>query len=138
MPYLTAQAAAADNYASHNAEVRDCWQAYRERRPYRVPVSWAINPRLWLLDPTLNTERVGLRAYFTDPDVMLEVQVRHQHHVRHHLLQDAEMGLPEAWGCHVDMQNTYEAQWFGCPVHFFDDNVRKILRNAVAWAAPRR
>lgn len=111
------------DYAAHNAEVKECWQAYHARQPYRVPIQWGINPRFWLLDPELNRRGTTFREYFQDPETMLQVQLRHQDHVRHHVIQDAEMGLPEAWGVGVDMQNTYEAQWFGCELRFLDGNV---------------
>jgi len=114
---------AADNYASHNAEVKECWQAYWDRKPYRVPISWGINPRLWLLDPALNTRGITFREYFSDVETMMRVQVWHQDYVRHSVVQDAEMGLPEAWNVYPDFQNCYEALWFGCELHFFEDNV---------------
>jgi len=39
-------------------------------------------------------------------------------------MQDAEMGLPkQGWGIGVDLQNYYEAAWFGAPVEYRDGQV---------------
>ena len=111
------------DFTAHNAEVKECWEAYRAGRPYRVPISWGINPRLWLLDPTLNTRGITFREYFEDPETALQVQVRHQNYVRHQVIQDAEMGLPEAWSAYPDFQNCCEAMWFGCKLHYCEGNV---------------
>ncbi|HOE12592.1 MAG TPA: uroporphyrinogen decarboxylase family protein [bacterium] len=123
----------------HNAEVRDLWQAYREGDPSRCPIVFGINPRLYLQDPKLNTEGITFREYVLNPDVMFQVQLKHQYYVRHHIPQDQEMGLPRSkwgymlgrcdvqqgeedessgWTIYVDFQNVYEGAWLGCPVEF--------------------
>ena len=41
--------------------------------------------------------------------------------MRHRVPQDAEMGIPEdGWEVRVDLQNSYEAGWFDCPIRYFD------------------
>lgn len=112
------------DYDLHNAEVKQIWESYNSGKPIRVPVILGVNPRYYLLDPALNTEKITFEDYFKDPDTMVEVQVKFQHYLRHHLLQDAEMGLPkDGWPVWIDFQNSHEAAWFGCEVHYYPDQV---------------
>jgi len=107
------------DYKAHNEEVKAVWAAFRDRKPLRVPVGLGINPRIWLLNPDLNTEGITFCEYFENPDVMAYVQMRSQHYIRHNIPQDAEMGLPESgWDLYVDLQNVYEAAWFGAEVEY--------------------
>jgi len=111
------------DFAQHNAEVEEVWQRFREGKPSRVPMVLGISSRFTILNPAINTKGVTYEEYFNDPDVMFETQLRHQHWVRHHLVQDAEMGLPEAWTVSVDFQNSYEVLWWGAPLRFIEGNV---------------
>ena len=121
------------DYKAHNEEVKEVWAAFRERKPLRVPVGLGINPRIWLLNPELNTKGITFREYFEDPNVMAQVQMRSQHYIRHNIPQDAEMGLPEkGWDLYVDLQNVYEAAWFGAEVEYREwqaPDTRPILTN---------
>lgn len=106
-------------FEKHNEEVRQVWEAFRARRPIRVPVILGINPRVYLLNPELNQAGISFEQYSEDPDLMAQVQMATQHYTRHHMLQDAPMGLPEdGWAIYVDLQNYYEAAWFGAPVEY--------------------
>ncbi len=107
----------------HNAEVRQVWDAYNARRPLRVPMILGINPRHLLLEPKANTLGYDFETYSENPEAMLRAQLEFQRWVRHNLLQDAEMGIPDTWTIHVDFQNYYEAAWFGCPVAYRDGQV---------------
>ena len=112
------------DYEFHNDEVKQIWEAYGAGRPTRVPVILGVNPRALLLNAALNTEGTTFRQYSEDADTMARVQLASQHYIRHHLMQDAEMGLPkEGWGISVDFQNYYEAAWFGAPVEYRDGQV---------------
>ncbi len=112
------------DYAKHNAEVAEVWEAYRSRRPIRTPVILGINPRIFLLNPALNTDGISFRDYSEDPDVMAKAQLASAHYVRHHMLQDMEMGLPkDGWAIRVDFQNYYEAAWFGAEVEYREGQV---------------
>lgn len=112
------------DFAKHNEEVKEVWEAYRAGNPIRVPVVLGINPRIWLLNPELNTEGIGFKDYCENPDVMAEVQLKSQHYVRHHMLQDYEMGLPcNGWGIYVDFQNVSEAGWLGAEVEYREGQV---------------
>lgn len=114
------------SFERHNEEVREVWQAYHQGQPTRTPMVLGINPRFLLLDPALNRTGETFETYFEDPLVMFETQLAFQYHVRHTLLQDAEMGLPEAWGVYVDLQNSYEALWFGGTIHYIEGNVPDV------------
>jgi len=78
-------------------------------------------PRYTAFGHPANPCAITFEQYFTDPEAMLTRQLEHQNWVRHHLPQDAEMGLPEeGWEVHVDFQNSYEAGWFGCRIVYLD------------------
>ena len=113
------------DFEAHNREVKEVWDAYHAGRPIRVPMVLGINVRYYLFSPWLNPRKITFQQYTENPDLMLETQLEFQHYVRHNLLFDGEMGMPkEAWpGAHVDLQNYYEAAWFGCPVRYHDGQV---------------
>ena len=106
---------AGPDFAAHNEEVRQVWEAFHAGRPTRVPCAYAFNTRYLLLTPELNPEGYTFQQYFEDPDLQWRLQLHRQHWIRHNVVQDAEMGLPERWdGLAPDLQNIYEAAWLGC------------------------
>ena len=109
--------------AAHNDAARALWDAYLQGTPERVPLRLGINPRFILLDPALNPEKVTFHEYTTDPELMLQIQLRFQCWVRHAIVQDADLGLPEGWGVAPDLQNYYEGAWLGCELFFHEDEV---------------
>lgn len=111
------------DFAAHNTEVKEVWRRFHQGRPSRVPMVLGISSRFTILNPAINSKGVTYEEYFNDPDAMFETQLRHQHWIRHHLPQDAEMGLPDAWTVGVDFQNCYEALWWGAPLRFVEANV---------------
>lgn len=112
------------DYDRHNELVRAVWDAYHAGKPTRVPVILGVNPRIFLLNPALNTQHVTFQQYSEDADTMARVQLLSQHYIRYNLIQDAEMGRPrDGWGISVDLQNYYEAAWFGAPVEYRDGQV---------------
>lgn len=132
------------DFDQHNEEVRIVWDAFNAGTPLRVPVILGINPRVYLLNPELNTEGITFEQYSKDPDVMAQVQMRSQHYVRHNMLQDAEMGPPrDGWAIYPDFQNYYEAAWLGSRVEYRpgqvpdagpilnDDNKRMLMDRGV-------
>ncbi len=107
------------DFQKHNEEVRQVWAAYRSGNPIRVPILFGVNPRYTMGILEANPRRITFQQYFEDPQKMLERQIEHAYWVRHHIPQDAEMGLPqEGWSVYVDFQNTYEAAWLGAPLYF--------------------
>jgi uroporphyrinogen-III decarboxylase len=101
-----------------NEEKKAVWDAYRQGKPFRVPVLIATNPRIILLDPKLNTKGYTFERYFQDPYVMLEVQLQHTLYRASvlHRYTDDPTGPPEVWRVGVDRQNIYEAAFFGAPI----------------------
>jgi uroporphyrinogen-III decarboxylase len=107
------------DYDKHNEEVANIWQAFNHRKPARVPVILGINPRIYLLNPELNKGGITFQQYSEDPDLMARVQMFSQDYIRHNMIQDAEMGMPkDGWYVNVDLQNVYEAAWFGAKVEY--------------------
>ncbi|MGQ9525121.1 MAG: uroporphyrinogen decarboxylase family protein [Armatimonadota bacterium] len=112
------------DFEAHNAEVRQVWDAYHQRKPVRVPVVMGIGTRFTILREDTNPDRVTFQQYMEDPETMLKFQLHHQWWVRHNVPQDSEMGPPkEGWHVGVDFQNTYEAAWFGCPLRYYAGQV---------------
>jgi uroporphyrinogen-III decarboxylase len=67
---------------------------------------------------------VTFKEYFENPDVMFSWNLEFQYWMRHNLLQDAELGIPEdGWVVDVHFQNIYEAAWFGSPIRYYEDQV---------------
>lgn len=103
---------------AHNEEVRRVWTAYRARRPYRVPVSVTGSIRNLIQNPDLNRTGWTFADFFTEPRAQIDGQLAYQKWQSEHLVCDREMGPPrEGWPLRVDFQNSYEAGWFGCPLH---------------------
>lgn len=101
-----------------NEEKRAVWEAYRHRRPIRVPVLVATNPRVILLDPRLCPTGYDFERYFDDPSIMLDVQLRHALYRATvlHRFTDDPVGPPDVWKVGVDRQNVYEAAALGAPL----------------------
>jgi uroporphyrinogen-III decarboxylase len=109
------------DFQQHNDEVARVWRAYHERHPIRVPMVVNIAARYTLFHPQANPEGYTFEHYFSDPDIMFHHQLERQWWIRHNLAFDAEMGPAKQWTVNVDLQNSYEALWFGCPLEFWDD-----------------
>jgi len=109
------------DFSAHNAEVKRVWQEYRSGNPYRIPMRLNINPRIYLMNPRLNTENIQYTQFCNDPDTTIEVQMRSSYYIRHNLLADHEMGLPsEGWSC--GPANASEDAWFGCDISYPANN----------------
>jgi len=111
------------DFEAHNARVKRVWQAFRESNPTRVPMTLGISQRFTLLNPEANQLAITWEEYFHDPEAMLQAQLQHQHWVRHNVIYDAELGLPEAWVVNVDFQNTWGPMEYGAEPRFVEGNV---------------
>jgi uroporphyrinogen-III decarboxylase len=114
------------DYERHNAEVDAVWEAFRSGRPERVPCVVGTNSRYFLLGERAPLRGISFERYFADPELMFTTQLRMDDFKRHHILQDAPMGLPkesDGWSVFVDLQNVYEAAWFGCEIRYVDGQV---------------
>ncbi|NLF32652.1 MAG: hypothetical protein GX591_17390, partial [Planctomycetes bacterium] len=122
-----------------NEQKQQVWQAYRDRRPTRVPVMYGVNPRVVLLDPKWNTRGITFQEYATDASATVEVQLlfmRYQHEFLHQYC-DHPVGLPRQWSFYVDNQNTYDSQYFGAVPAFRDGQVADVAP-PLAGPAKRR
>lgn len=111
------------DFEAHNAEVREVLDAFDAGRPIRVPMVLGISSRFTLLSEHWNPTGITYREYFLDPDAMFHHQLHHQRFMRHHLLRDVEMGLPDVWTIPVDLQNSYSQLWHGSDLVFIDGDV---------------
>jgi len=111
------------SFAAHNAEQAEVWKRYGEGNPSRVPMILGVSSRYTVFNSKANPEGYDFADFFGKPEVMYRHLLRKEHFIRHHLYCDQEMGLPEKWHIGVDFQNSYEALWFGCPLHFREGQV---------------
>lgn len=106
------------DFTAHNEQQAAVWKAYHAGKPTRVPMILGISSRYTIFHPLANPEGYDFEQFFCAPRAMFTHLLRKQHFIRHHLLFDQEMGLPEQWTVGVDLQNSYEALWWGCELHF--------------------
>lgn len=112
------------DYEQHNAEVKKVWDVYQQRKPYRVPVTAHGSIRNLFNNPEVNTTGYTFEDFFKNPQAQIDCQLAYQKWVRHNLFADQEMGPPkDAWQVGIDFQNSYEAMWFGCPLHYFGNDL---------------
>lgn len=111
------------DFAAHNKEVRQVWEAYRAGKPTRVPMLLGIQPRYTMFDHPANPRGITFEGYWSDPQLMLERLLEHLEWCAFNLPQDAEMGLPKKWTVWVDFQNVYEAAALGCPIQYCEGQV---------------
>jgi len=103
-----------------DVEKHAVWSAYKQGHPIRVPVTLGANPRIILLDPSLNPEGWDFQRYFHDPRMTLVVQARFQEYQATTLskVSDCDSALPDIWSFAVDNQNIYDAAYLGAKVEF--------------------
>ena len=112
------------DFTAHNEEVKKVWESYNAGSPVRMPMILGINPRLWLLDKKLNTAGVTFEEYSNNADTMMNIQLLNSNYIRHNIYADHDMGVPECgWGVYVDLQNYFEAAWYGAEVIYPEGNV---------------
>ncbi len=111
------------DFSDHNAESAALWKAYEARSNERIPVRFNCNPRILMLDPKYNLRGLAYEEYMTDPAVMSQAVLEWQYFTRFILPGDQEKGLPDEWMMGIDFENSYDAAWFGCPVHYRDGQV---------------
>jgi hypothetical protein len=106
------------DFTAHNEEVKQVWDAYEKGHPLRVPFGrFTLTPRIWILDPRLNTQGITWEKFFYDPALMFDTMLKYKYHLVHHVPHDIEMGIPAShWEIGVDFANVTEEAWLGCPV----------------------
>jgi hypothetical protein len=107
------------DWEEHNSEVSAVWKAYQDGKPCRVPVSIGGSIRNLIQNPALNTTGYTFQDFFEDPEAQIQCQLAYQKWCRYNLVCDKEMGPPkDGWQLGIDFQNSYDAGWFGCPLHY--------------------
>lgn len=111
-----------------NAEKQAVWQAYYDRTPIRVPLRWNANGRVVLLNPALNPEGWTYEQYLHDPEITIAASVRFQEYYATTLSRfcDRTDELPASWWVSPDVQNTYDAAYFGGHVFAPDGQVPAV------------
>jgi hypothetical protein len=103
----------------HNDEVERVWQAYREGKPYRVPITVSGSISNLLCNPAINATGWTFQQFFEDPQAQIGAQLAYQKWCRLNILCDQPMGFPKTgWQVSVDLQNSWEAGWMGCPLQY--------------------
>ena len=117
------------DFTQHNEEVSRVWETYQAGHPIRVPFGpLGINPRIWLLDPHLNTDGITWEQFSSDPEVMFQTCLAYSYYVAHAIPQDCEMGIPQShWNIHNDFGNVWEEAWFGCDIVYPQGQVSATL-----------
>ena len=112
------------DFQKHNEEVKKVWEAYNNRKPYRVPVSVYGSIRNLFGNPEINQTGYTFDHFFTKPQAQIDCQLAYQKWARYNLICDREMGPPrDGWHISIDFQNSYEAGWLGCPLRYFGNGV---------------
>ena len=115
------------DFQEHNAESSVLWKAFAENRHEWIPIRLNTNPRILMLDPAYNHRGLDYETYMNDADTMAQAVLEWLYWTRFLLPGDQEKGLPESWKLVIDFENFYDAAWFGCPVHYRDDQVPDTL-----------
>ncbi len=112
-----------------NEEKQKIWQAYYERKPIRVPVTYGVNPRVVLFDPEWNTNGITFEEYFTDAKALIEIQLKFMEYQTQYLnnYRDSPVGRPKEFTFYVDNQNSYDSLYFGTPIEFRDGQVADTM-----------
>jgi len=95
------------------------WDAFYSGRPTRTPLRWNINVRVCLLNPQHNPEGWSFEDYLHDPEVTIGAQAHFQALAPRFYGQcsDLRTELPEHWRCRADVQNCYDAAFFGGKIY---------------------
>ena len=112
--------------AQHNAEAQAVWDAYHAGRPTRVPVTLWTDARFFLLEDAFNPGgRISFEDYSTDPQVMMDVQLRAADWRAYGvaLCCDDQAGAPPVYKVAVDLLRYFDAGFFGAQVYYRPDQM---------------
>ena len=115
------------DYKRHNAEVQLVMERFGDNNPVRAPLHVHGSITNYFFNPELNTRGYTFEQFFKDPEIHIRAQLEYQNWVRHNVVCDREMGLPDSWQLSVDFQNSYDASWAGAPMAFFDGQLPDTL-----------
>jgi hypothetical protein len=106
----------------HAEEVRELWEAFRQKRNRRVPITFACDEQLWL-----KVSGHRFLEFYRDPRVQLRAQLEGLRWFSENVVGDMPPGLPDRW--HVGVREWMsENEFFGCEVVYQE--------NDYAWALP--
>ena len=102
-------------FTRHNEEVKRVWETYRAGKPIRVPFgNLTVGPRIWVLNPQLNTTGLTWKAMSTNPELMFQTYLNYKYYLVHNIPHDIEMGIPEKeWLVCTEFVNVTEEAWLG-------------------------
>ena len=108
-----------------NKEKQRVWDAYRNRKPIRVPATLAVNARVILLDEQFNPSGISFKRYYDDPAAAVDIQLKFMEYRGQYLARfcDYPSGRPEELVFYVDNQSFADSAYFGCPIHFRDGQI---------------
>ncbi len=108
-----------------DAEKDRVWKAYWDRKPSRVPVLLATNNRVAILDRRINPAGLTFKDIFTDAKAQLNSMLHWKYlcKKRYHLFCDWPTENENPWKIDISFQNSADAMFFGCPVHFRPNEV---------------
>lgn len=101
------------------------WDAYRTRKPVRVPMILWTNARVVHALPEWNVWGYSFEDAYHDPLAHVRMQLQHQLFVRRVLNRytDGPTELPAKWVIGQDVYNVFEAASLGATVNFPDGQV---------------
>lgn len=113
-----------NNYSLHNDKVKSLWSMFNQGKAERVPVIVGVSSRFILLSEFAKAKGITFEEYHNNPETMFTIQLELERFRKFEIDDDTQKGVPEdGWTISVDLQNVYEAAWFGAEVIFPKDNV---------------
>lgn len=108
-----------------NQEKQRVWDAYRARKPIRVPATLGANSRVILLDEAFNLDGISFEQYYHDPAAAVDIQLKLMDYRADYLSRfcDYPSGRPEELAFYVDIQTLADSAYFGCPINFRDGQI---------------
>lgn len=106
----------------HAEEVRTLWDAFRQGKNRRVPITFASDEQLWL-----RVSGHSFLEFYKNPAVQLRAQLAGLRWFHENVVGDMPPGLPERWTVGV-REWMSENAFFGCEVVYQE--------NDYAWALP--
>lgn len=110
------------DFKRHNEECKKLMADFKMNRAARAPVIVTGSIRNFFSNPEINRTGFSFKDFFNKAEAQVRCQLEFQYYVRNNILCDNEMGVPdEGWRLGVDLQNSFDQGWFGCPLIYFGD-----------------
>ena len=115
------------DFKRHNEMVETVWASFNDGKPVRVPLQIHGSITNYFFNPQLNTHGFTFEQFFKDPQVQINAQLEYTNWIKHNVIFDHEMGVPESWHLWVDFQNSFEASWVGAPMQYIEGQLPDTL-----------